>query len=132
MKKTKESLSKRKELEQKLIESEVKYRNIIENAKEGYYEVDLKGNFTFFNTALCELLKYSPEEAMGLSYRSFIDEENSKRIFKAFNEVYRTGIQQLRFQYELITKNGEKLFGETSISLKYDYSDGNPNISFFN
>ncbi|KKM90928.1 hypothetical protein LCGC14_1233670 [marine sediment metagenome] len=116
-------VTERKNAEQKLIESEVKYRNIIENAKEGYYEVDLKGNFTFFNNALCELLKFSPEEAMGLYYKSFMDEENSKRIFKAFNEVYRTGIEQPQFQYEIVTKNGEGLFGETSISLKYD-SDG--------
>ena len=116
-------VTERKNAEQKLIESEVKYRNIIENAKEGYYEVDLKGNFTFFNNALCELLKFSPEEAMGLYYKSFMDKENSKRIFKAFNEVYRTGIEQPQFQYEIVTKNGEGLFGETSISLKYD-SDG--------
>ncbi|KKN31618.1 hypothetical protein LCGC14_0822190 [marine sediment metagenome] len=116
-------VTKRKRSEQNLKESENKYREILENMMEGYYEVDLKGNFTFFNNALCELLKYSPEESMGLYYKRFIDEENSKRIFEAFNEVYRTGIQRPRFQYELITKNGEKLFGETSISLKYD-SDG--------
>ncbi len=113
-------ITERKIAEQKLIESEEKYRNIIENAKEGYYEVDLKGNFTFFNTALCELLKYSPEEALGLHYKSFMDEENSKKILKAFNEVYRTGIEQPHFQYKIVTKNGEHLFGETSVSLKYD------------
>ncbi len=116
-------ITERKIVEHKLIESEVKYRDIIENAKEGYYETDLKGNFTFFNKALCELLKYSPEETMGLYYKSFIDEENTKKIFKAFNEVYRTGIEQPHFQYEIDTKNGERLFGETTIYLKYD-SDG--------
>ncbi len=35
-----------------LRESQEKYRNILESIEEGYYEVDLAGNFTFFNLAV--------------------------------------------------------------------------------
>ncbi len=113
-------ISERKKAEEKLKESEEKYRNIIENSKEGYFEVDLKGNFTFFNDALCKQLKYSPEELMGMNFKSYMTEENSKRTFNVFNEVYRTEIEKKDFQYELVTKDGTRIYGESSISLRYD------------
>ncbi|KKM99020.1 hypothetical protein LCGC14_1152110 [marine sediment metagenome] len=116
-------ITERKKIEQKLKDSEEKYRPIIEKAKEGYYEVDLKGNFTFFNDALSNLLKYSPNELMGMNFKQIMDEENRKLTFKAYNNAYRTGIEQQLLQYELITKSGENLYGETSIYIRYD-SDG--------
>ena len=108
---------------QKLKESEERFRTIIENAKEGYYEVDLEGNFTFFNNAISNLLKYSPNELMGMNFKKYMNDKNSKLTFKAFNNVYRTGVGQPVFQYELINKNEEKLYGESSIYVRYD-SDG--------
>jgi PAS domain-containing protein len=35
-----------------LRESEERYRMILESIEDGYFEIDLRGNFTFFNTAL--------------------------------------------------------------------------------
>jgi len=113
-------ISDQYEAKQKLRESEEKYRNVIENAKEGYYELDLKGNLTFFNNSFCEQLKFSPEELIGMNYRESADEENSKRTFEAFNRIYKTGIGQENINYELMTKNGKKVYGETSAYLRYD------------
>ena len=39
--------------EEALRQSEEKYRNILENIQEGYYEVDLAGNYTFLNDSMC-------------------------------------------------------------------------------
>ena len=121
--KKKEAELKLKKSEQNLKESEEKFRTIIENAKEGYYEVDLKGNFTFFNSALSNLLKYSPNELMGMNFKKIMNEENRKLTFKTFNNTYVTGLEQQEFQNDLITKNDEKIYVETSIYLRYG-SDG--------
>ena len=43
------TISQRKEAEAARKESESKYRTILESIQEGYYEVDLDGNLTFFN-----------------------------------------------------------------------------------
>jgi len=45
--------------EDALRESEEKYRTILENIEDGYYEVDVAGNLTFFNDSLCRLYRYS-------------------------------------------------------------------------
>ncbi len=119
-----EDINERKKAEEKLKESEKKYRNIIENTTEGYFEVDLKGNFTFFNDALCEMSGYTREESLGTSFSKYMTEENSKRTFKMFNKVFNTGIPQKNFQYEFFRTNGKIMYGESSIYLKYD-SEGN-------
>ena len=101
-----------------------KFIQIIESIKECYFEVDLKGTFTFFNESLCKLTKYSREELLGLNYKYIADEENRKNVFEGFNTVYRTGEPLSDFEYQFRNKNGEKIIGETSVYLKYD-SKGN-------
>ncbi len=49
-------------MEEALRQSEEKYRSILENIRESYFEVDLAGNYTFFNTSLCRLTGYSMED----------------------------------------------------------------------
>ena len=115
--KTTESLNQAKEA---LHESEEKYRNILENIEDGYYEVDLSGNFTFVNNALSQILGYSIEELNGMNNRHYMDEENAKKALHAFNEVYQTGISKKHLDGELIRKDKNKVFVETSVSLIRD------------
>ncbi len=105
----------------KLITEMEKYKSIIENIKECYFEVDLKGNFTFFNDSVLKLLGYSRDELLGLNYKYITeDEESKKKVFKGFNLVYETGKPLTDFQYQFRNKKGEKIIGETSVYLKYD------------
>jgi len=115
----------RKQAEEALRQSEEKYRTILESIEEGYCEVDLAGNFTFFNESMCRIFGYPKEELMGMNNRQYTDRENAKRLFHAFNQVYRTGEPGRGFDYEIIRKDGTKRFIETSVSLRKD-SSGNP------
>jgi diguanylate cyclase (GGDEF)-like protein/PAS domain S-box-containing protein len=118
-------ITERKRAEGELRRSEEKYRTILENIEEGYYEVDLAGNFTFFNDSMCRILGYPKEELKGMNNRQYTDRENAKRLFRAFNEVYTTGEPGRGFDNELIRKDGTKRYVEASISLKKD-SSGSP------
>ncbi len=109
--------------------SQNKFIKIIESIKECYFEVDLKGNFTYFNNSLCELTGYSREELLGLNYKYIADEENKKKVFEGFNTVYKTGEPLTDFEYQFKNKSEEKLIGETSVYLKCD-SKGNK-IGFY-
>jgi two-component system, cell cycle sensor histidine kinase and response regulator CckA len=106
----------RKEAEEALQKSEERYRNILESIEEGYYEVDITGNLTSFNDSLCDMLGYSRDELMGLNSRRYTDEENAQKLYKAFNQVYRTGIPVKGFDWQVINKNGRTGFGEISVS----------------
>jgi diguanylate cyclase (GGDEF)-like protein/PAS domain S-box-containing protein len=115
-------ITERKQAEEALRQSEEKYRTILESMEEGYYEVDLAGNFTFINDSMCRALGYSKEELIGMNNRQYTDQENAKRLFQAFNEVYRTGKPGRGFDHELIRKDGSKRYAEGSIVLQKDFS----------
>jgi len=102
---------------EELRESEEKYRNILENIEDGYFEVDLAGNFTFFNPSHCRIFGYPREEIQGMNYRVFTDAENAKKVFRTFNEVYVTGIPSKGFEWETIRKDGAKTYIDVSVSL---------------
>src|SRR4030042_1339117 len=110
-------ITERKRAEEKLHESEEKYRHILGTIDDGYFEADLAGNFTFFNPSLCRILGYPREDMPGMNNRLFMDAENAKEVFRAFNEVYVTGIPTKGFELETIRKDGTRVYIEVSLSL---------------
>ncbi|MDY6880575.1 MAG: PAS domain S-box protein [Thermodesulfobacteriota bacterium] len=116
-------LSERKVAEESLRKSEERYRSILESIDEGYHEVDLGGSFTFFNEPMRRTLGYSREDMIGLNYREFMDEENARRVYEAYNRVYRTGKPEKVIYYDTITQHGEKKYVEGSVYLMRDEKD---------
>jgi PAS domain S-box-containing protein len=104
-------------LEEELRESEEQYRNILENIEDVYFEVDLAGDFTFFNASLCRILGYTREEVLGTNYKVLMDDDNAKEVLKVFNEVYATGIPMKGLEWEVIKKDGARTYIEVSVSL---------------
>jgi PAS domain S-box-containing protein len=90
---------------QKLQESEEKYRTILESIEEGYFEVDLPGNLTFFNDSLCKVLGYSRKELSGLNNRQYTSPKTARKMYLIFKEIYRTGNPAMISDYEVIRKN---------------------------
>ena len=115
-----EDITDQKLSETSLLESEGKYRSILESIEEGYFEVDLSGNFTFFNDELCKILGYSKDELTGMSNRQYTDEEHAEKLYQTFNKVYTTGKPDKAFDWEIIRKDGTKIVVEASISLRKD------------
>ncbi|MHB8086575.1 MAG: PAS domain S-box protein, partial [Dehalococcoidia bacterium] len=70
--------------ENALQESEEKYRNILEEMDEVYYEADLKGNYLFFNDALCRQLGYTREELREMNYKQYIPPEDISKVRETF------------------------------------------------
>jgi two-component system cell cycle sensor histidine kinase/response regulator CckA len=118
-------ITDRKKTEEALRESEEKYRAIIENMQEGYHEVDIKGNFTFFNEAMCRILGYEREELLGMNNRQYADELNTRRVYQVYNRVYRTGEPVKNFEWQIIRKDGDRRDIDVSISLIRD-AEGHP------
>jgi len=109
-------ITERKRAEEKLRQSEEKYRTILEEMEDAYFEVDLGGHFTFFNNSVCRDLGYSKEELIGMSYKDFTVEDDIESVFRVFNEVYQSGMPNKGFPWKTIRKDGSLGFAETSVS----------------
>jgi len=110
-----QDITEHRHAEEALRESEEKYRSILEDIKEGYWEVDLAGNFTSFNDAICRIVGYDKTEMMGMSYRAYTGAEDVDKVYKASNQVYRTGQPIRNMHYEIVQKDGSKRLAETSV-----------------
>ena len=118
-------ISDRKIAEEALRQSEEKYRTILNNIEDGYFETDLPGNFTFVNPAIERILGYSEEELIGMNNRDYMDEHNAKKVYNAFSEVYNTGESKKGFDWKLIRKDGRRIIVEASVNLIKN-GDGEP------
>jgi two-component system cell cycle sensor histidine kinase/response regulator CckA len=103
-----------------LREGEEKYRNILTSIEEGYYEVDLSGNLTFFNDSMRKIFGYPRDELLGMNDREYTTPESAKKMYQIFNRVYQTGEPARITDYEIIRKDGSTSILELSTSLMRD------------
>jgi PAS domain S-box-containing protein len=118
-------IEERRRIEEALRNSEGKYRNILESIEDGFFEIDLAGNCTFFNPSLCTILGYPSEEISGMNNRAFMDPEDAKKAFQTLNQIYVTGIPSKGFEWDVIQKDGARRHLEVSASLVVS-PEGNP------
>ncbi len=101
------------------------YQSILDLMGDGYMEVDLKGNATFFNKNIPKIYQRSPEEIMGLNFRAYMKPEEAEKMYRIFNQIYRTGRYDGIIDYEAMAKDGTPFYCETITTLLHD-RQGNP------
>lgn len=100
-----------------LKESEERYRSILDNIEEGYYEVNFIGEFTFINDSFCKITGFSKSYLLKNNYKILLAKEDAEGVFQKFNAIYLTGKSFKKFDMEFITINNERRYIESSISL---------------
>lgn len=98
-----------------------RFRVFLEDIADGYYETDLRGNFIFFNKALCRIFGYLPEEILHHNFREFMDETNARLAFENTHRIYVTGEGLTDIIWEIITKDKQKRILEASANLILDH-----------
>ena len=116
----KAEIKDRKLLEETICPSEERCGSFLSGIEDGYFEVDLAGHLTFCNEAHSRLLGYVRNELIGMNNRQYMDAENARKVYKIFNRVTKPGSPEKGFDWELIRKDGSKIFVETSVSLILD------------
>ncbi|HWR10818.1 MAG TPA: EAL domain-containing protein [Rectinemataceae bacterium] len=113
-------ISKRKQIEEALRQSEERYRTIMDEMEEWYFETDLTGDITFFNALFAKFFAFEQTTMLGLNFRSFIEKEDSDSLIKLFQHVFRTGKPTKNFPHEFLQKDGKSTSVEFSIFPKRD------------
>ncbi len=109
-------ITERKQLEEALKKSEERYRTILEEIQDNYFETDIDGNFLFVNDSMSRTLGYSKEELTGMNYRNFAVKEDSEVIYRDFNRVFRTGETMKGLAYKFVDRYGNVGYNELSVS----------------
>jgi len=114
------TMNKRRESDERLQDSENKYRTIIESMEEGYFEVDLQGTLTFVNGALCRMAGRPAGKLIGTNHRDRTRKQSADRLVHAFNQIFLTGESQHISHYEIIRPDESEVTLELSASLIRD------------
>lgn len=101
-------ISDQKRLEEKLRESEEKYRNIVEIANEGILIINDEPIITYVNKKMAEMLECSRDEIIGKSVTDFTNEDG-KNIFEQNMKKRRQGIDEIH-EFRFICKDGSSLW----------------------
>jgi diguanylate cyclase (GGDEF)-like protein/PAS domain S-box-containing protein len=111
-------ITDRKKTEKALLESEYKYKSLIENIPDIIFTIDLEGKITFISKRAKEISGYENAEMINKNIFNFIPEEAHQDTI----EKLQRGIQGEKIkhvQMPVTAKSGEKLFFEFSFSRIY-------------
>ena len=109
---------KNKELEQKIRRSEYKYQDLIENANDLIYTLNLKGDFIFINHRLNTLTGFAREEWIGRSFFDLVAPEDRIEARNNFNLTLK-GKARI-FEIRIICQTGTPLYLSMNINPIYE------------
>ncbi|NPE28110.1 PAS domain S-box protein [Methanococcoides sp. SA1] len=109
------NITERKKAENKLKESEEKFRTIFENANDAIYLTDLNGQFLEVNQAACDQLGYSQSELINMGAKDLNCIDDSAQVDERINQMLQHG----HFLFEAVhfRKDGSKILVEVNIRL---------------
>jgi len=106
-------VTERKQAEEALKESEVKYRTLVDEVKEGFYVSDLHGVLTFANRALAHIFGFEhPDEILGKKFTTFLPPEKVNELFKQYQVALASGTGSKIIFTEIIRQDGASRFIE--------------------
>ncbi len=94
-----------------------RYRAFVENIEEGVYEVDIHGNFLYFNMALCQTFGFPREEIQFQNFTKFMHPDYVERAFETFHQIYETGKGVRDLVWKFVDKQGQTRIIELSANL---------------
>jgi PAS domain S-box-containing protein len=106
--------------EARLRQSEERYRNVLAQLEDGYFEVTVDGTYEYVNDAFCRIVGLRAEQLIGHSYREFFDEPTQRFLYTAYRRVYQTGEPLKTFEYSLLANDGTRRHVEDSVTLRRD------------
>jgi diguanylate cyclase (GGDEF)-like protein/PAS domain S-box-containing protein len=112
-------ISDRKEAVAELRESEMRYRNLFENASDLIYVHDLAGNYVSVNQAAERVFGISREEALKMNMKQIVAPEHLRMTRKMLKEKIASGATQTVYEVDCIAKGGRRITLEVNSSIIY-------------
>jgi len=115
-------ITERKHLELRLHEGAARYRNIVENLSQAYYEADQRSIFRYGNPGIFLVSGYSEEELVGISAFRMVAKEHRAKVSETYKQWVKEQPSEMFLEFLVQKKNGEKFWVEQTTHFEYDNS----------
>jgi two-component system, cell cycle sensor histidine kinase and response regulator CckA len=118
-------ITSRKKAEAALRESRAKYKQLVEHAPAGIYEVDLTTQrFIRVNDIMRRVTGYSREELLAMNPMDILTESSREQLTERAVLLFSGKQVPPRVEFEIRTKDGRRLW--VLVTSKFTYQEGNP------
>lgn len=107
-------ITRRKEAEQRLKQSESYFRNTFQHAPIGVATISLNGRFLEVNQTVCNMLGYNHDELIGMSYRQLVQTKDRRFHFNYIQQLLPEGICSFSVEKQYICKDNHLIWGSLS------------------
>lgn len=101
-----QDITHQKDTEKTLVQSERKYRELVEDIKDIIFSLDVNGTITYINPAVKEIAGYEPTEMIGRSFTDYIYPDDIGMLITAVRDSLEKQIYKPD-EYRVITKSGD-------------------------
>jgi len=113
--------AERRKTVEALCESEAKYRQLVDIAPAGIYEVDLTtGKFISVNDLMCEYTGYTKEEFLEMKAWDILTEQSLKKNIERYDKIGRGESVPDIAEFEFTAKNGRELCVLVNTKIEYE------------
>jgi len=111
-------ITKRREIEIAVRQSEEKYRSLVENITEVIFSVDLEGKFTYISPLIKEFGQYEVEEIIGTPFTDYVHPDDLEQVIENFQKAL-SGIVEPH-EFRTFDKKGNIRYIRSTSKLKFE------------
>jgi PAS domain S-box-containing protein len=112
-----QDITDQKKTLEKLKNSELKYRQLVEYTSDMIHGCDHKGYFIYVNPVACHVLGYTEEQLLGRHYSEFVLPEYIPILEAFFRKQYQEQIPDTYIEFKGITSKGEIIWVGQSVHM---------------
>ncbi|MDD8017838.1 MAG: response regulator [Bacteroidota bacterium] len=102
-------ISEQKRAEQQLMDSEERYRQIIEYATDIIYRTDRNGNLTYLNPVGLKMFGYTEQEAVGMNYVDIVQAHDKETVKRFYLRQAVSKKLQTYYEFTAVSHDGQKI-----------------------
>jgi PAS domain S-box-containing protein len=111
-------ITKRREIEIALRQSEEKYRSLVENITEVIFSVDLEGKFTYISPLIKDFGQYEVEEIIGTPFTDYVHPDDLEELIESFQKSLSGIIEP--YEFRAFDKNGNIKYIRSTSKLQFE------------